>query len=159
MNVLKHIASNVDCDCIRRVCEDNLCSLSLEGLDPNQYILIKTDDPKAPLYLGTTRHCDFLFIGRKLDSEQFWVSPVELTTGVRKSSTLIVEQLRAGATIADSLIPLAQDLEFVPIAAGPFKKDKRAQMRRACNMIHFRTFRTFLTAVDCGSKLHEALST
>ena len=106
---------------------------------------------------STATRCDYLFFGYKTGSSEFWVVPIELTAGLRKRSTRIVAQLRAGANLADQLVTRANDVHFVPVAAGPFNTAKRIEMRRARNRITFRNQKFFLVAVSCGSKLADAL--
>lgn len=155
--MLGEILARLDCRCIRNVCRDGGCSLSLSGIDLQQSILITMDNPRSPGSLTSTR-CDYLYFGCEADSDRLSVSAVELTAGRMKSSTTIVAQLRAGAGIADRLIPRCCDVRFIPVAAGPFGKQKRDEMRRRENMISFRGHASYPVAVECGSDLADALS-
>ena len=157
VDLLKEIVSKVSQKCLTTVCEDNGCCLSLQGIDPSLYALLAMDGPCSPAPQDKTR-CDFLFFGRIPGSDRFWVSPVELTTGTNKSSTTILEQLRAGGRLAEDLIPAQEDVQFAPVAAGPFGKFRRIEFRRRENNIPFRNQEVLATAVDCRSDLLGALN-
>lgn len=156
LHQLKLILANVDCRCIRSKCQDGDCCPSLEGLCRGQFALLPMDGEGSPVTPPKATRCDFLFFGQILGSVHFWVGPVELTTGVRKSSTKIVEQLQAGATLAEQLVPSEQEVQFTPLAAGPFKKNKREEFRSKKNRISFRGQNFSLKAVECCSRLAEA---
>ena len=158
MELLREIASKVSTGSISNECKEGKCHLTLQELDPAQYILIAMDGPSSPASQTETR-CDFLFFGRIPDSDHFWVSPIELTASANKPSTRIIEQLRAGADLADNLVPLGQDVSFAPIAAGPFGKFKRREFRSIQNRICFRNTLAFPAAVSCSSDLLDALVT
>ena len=156
MTLLQAINVQLDPRCHRHHCEDEDCCLELEGLVPSRYLLISMEGLGAPVSI-TVMRCDYLFFGYKAGSSDFWVVPIELTAGLRKSSTRIVAQLRAGADLADKLVPQAADIHFVPVAAGPFNRAKLFEMRRTRNRIAFRNQKFFLVAVSCGNKLADAL--
>ena len=156
MSVLGEILAQLDCGCVRNECRDGGCSLSLSGIDLQKSILITMDDPSSPGSLTSTR-CDYLYFGCETGTNRLCVSAVELTVGRMKRSTTIVAQLRAGANTADRLIPLCCDVRFVPVAAGPFGKQKRDEMRRRKNMISFRGHVHYPIAIECGSNLADAL--
>ena len=156
LNLLEEIPASVDSRCVSTSCEDEGCSLSLQGLDAFVYALLAMDGPHSPAPHGETR-CDFLFFGNIPDSKRFWVSPVELTESAHKSSTRILDQLRAGGRLAERLVPENLDVQFAPVAAGPFGRFRRMEFRKIENGIVFRQ-RVFLaTAVECGSELLGAL--
>ena len=142
---------------MRQKCEDSGCCLLLDGFDSNNYILITMEDSNSPV-AASGKKCDFIFFGCKPGCKDFWIAPVELTTSSRKSSELILDQLRAGTEVSDTLLPQDADVRFLPIAAGPFRKFKRAHFRRRENMIEFRGNRAYLQAVECCSNLAAALT-
>ena len=152
--LLNQILAKVHPDCVSAVCEDAGCSLSLRGLDPSEYALVALDCPHIPLSQTQIR-CDFLFFGQIPDSEQFWVSPIELTVGHRKTWIEVRNQLVAGGEYAERLIPEDQDVEFAPIAAGPFKRIKQDRIRRLT--IPFRDGTYFPATVRCESEFLAAL--
>ena len=157
MNLLNEILVDVDFRCIKNACAGDGCSLALQDIDPNRYILISMDGCGAPT-LQTSTRCDFLFVGHVSDVAGFWVIPVELTRGVNKPISTIVRQLRAGAQVAESLILQGQDLQFTPVAAGPFRKNRRTEIRKSGNEITFRTDSYPIDLAECGDKLTDALT-
>ena len=152
--LLAQILENVHPDCVTEVCKDAGCSLSLRGLDPSEYALVALDCPHLPLS-RTQPRCDFLFMGQIPGSDRFWVSPIELTTGHRKIWIEVQSQLTAGSEFAEQLIPEDQDVEFAPIAAGPFKRIKQDRIRRLS--IPFRDNTYFPATVRCESEFLAAL--
>ena len=156
MDLLREILDKVSPGSVCKECKEGECHLTLDGLGSTKYVLIGMDGPWAPASQTETR-CDFLFFGRIPDSGEFWVSPIELTASVHKSSTRVLEQLRAGADLAADLLPLDQDVSFAPVAAGPFGKFRRREFRSGQNRISFRNNLVFPAAVACGSELLDAL--
>ena len=59
---LQKIQAQVSRKCIKKVCRDGKCSLSLQKLDPAQFLLLSMDGPGAPVQRSESR-CDFLFFG------------------------------------------------------------------------------------------------
>ena len=104
LKLLETILSKVHPNCISDVCEDEGCSLLLEGLVATEYALLSMDGPHSPVLVGMAK-CDFLFFGWIPGSDWFCVSPIELTMGIHKSSTDILDQLRAGANLVEDLVP------------------------------------------------------
>ena len=153
---LQKIQAQVSRKCIKKVCQDGQCSLSLQELDPAQFLLLSMDGPGAPVQRSETR-CDFLFFGCFSQCDLTWVSPVELTASTNKSATKIVEQLRAGAMLADRLVSSDLNIRFTPIAACPFRKHHRQEFRKESNAIEFRGCAILPTVVNCDSKLVAAL--
>lgn len=95
------IRAGTDPQCHAAKCEDSGCSLSMSEA-PSPSALISLEHPNAPVEVGQTR-CDFLFVaGRDEDAPLF--APIELTTG-RKSAYKFLRQIRAGVSVADSLLP------------------------------------------------------
>ena len=156
LSLLEQILVRVHQECISGVCEDSGCGLSLQGLDPTTYALLAMDCPHLP-QLRTVSRCDFLFLGWLPGSDRFWVGPIELTLGHRKTWIEIRDQLAAGGLLAEKLLPVDQDVQFAPVAAGPFKKFKEDKIRRQRIPFRKRTF--FPAAVNCGSDLLTALRT
>lgn len=152
--LLNQILAKVHPNCVSTVCEDAGCSLSLRGLDPTSYALVAMDCPHLPLS-PTQARCDFLFFGQIPGSELFCVSPIELTVGHRKTWIEVRNQLIAGGELAERLVPEDQDVQFAPIAAGPFKRIKQDRIRRLT--IPFRDGTYFPATVRCESEFLDAL--
>ena len=101
-------------------CCDSGCCMSLEGI-PEPYVLINLEHDDAPRHRDHSPshnhpHCDFLLIAGDDDDGGPWVAPIELTTG-NKDGHLLLRQLRAGADIADDLLPVDVSFRFRPILA------------------------------------------
>ena len=156
LKLLETILSKVHPNCISDVCEDEGCSLLLEGLVATEYALLSMDGPHSPVLVGMAK-CDFLFFGRIPGSDWFCVSPIELTMGIHKSSTDILDQLRAGANLVEDLVPEDQEIQLAPVAAGPFGKYRRLEFRKPENSISFRDRPYYANPVECGSGLLDAL--
>ena len=106
--------------CQTDCCYDSGCCMSLEGI-PEPYVLINLEHDSAPHHRDHSRHhnhphCDFLLVAGGDDNGGPWVAPIELTTG-NKDGDLLLRQLRAGADIADDLLPLDVSFKFRPILA------------------------------------------
>ena len=106
--------------CQTDCCYDSGCCMSLEGI-PEPYVLINLEHDDAPHHRNHSRHrnhphCDFLLIAGKDENGGPWVAPIELTTG-NKNGKLLLRQLRAGADIADDLLPPHASFRFRPIFA------------------------------------------
>lgn len=157
--MLQRILSQVDIRCICNSCQDHegKCSLSLEGLSNEEYVLLAMDGPGSPASQLATR-CDFLFFGCVQSDDQFWSCPVELTAGLRKSSTTVIKQLQAGARLIDGLVPADLDIQFVPIVACPFRKHRRNEYRKRENAVSFRCGSYLVHAVNCSSRMVDALA-
>ena len=156
--MLQRILSQVDTRCVGNSCQDHKgkCSLSLEGLSDEEYALLTMDDPGAPTSPSATR-CDFLFFGCVQGNDQFWGCPVKLTAGLGKSSTTIIKQIQAGALLIDGLVPADLDIQFVPIVACPLRKHRRNEYRKRGNAVSFRGGSYRVHAVDCFSRMVDAL--
>ena len=106
--------------CQTDYCHDSGCCLSLEGI-PEPYVLINLEHDDAPRHRDHSihhnhSHCDFLLVAGEDENGGPWVAPIELTTG-NKDGELILKQLRAGADIADDLLPHDVSFRFRPILA------------------------------------------
>lgn len=157
--MLQKILSQVDARCVCNSCQDHegTCSLSMEGLSDKEYVLLTMDGPGSPVSQLATK-CDFLFFRHDRSDEQCWGCPVELTAGLSKSSTKIINQLRAGALLIDGLVPTEQDIQFVPIVACPFRKHRRNEYRKRRNAVSFRSGSYLVHAVECCSRMVDALA-
>ncbi len=106
--------------CQADCCCDSGCCMSLEGI-PEPYVLINLENDAAPRHRDHSRHynhphCDFLLVAGDDENGGPWVAPIELTTG-NKDGDMLLRQLRAGADIADDLLPPDVSFRFRPILA------------------------------------------
>lgn len=157
--MLHTILSQVDARCVCNSCQDHegKCSLSLEELCDKEYILLTMDGPGSPVSKLAIR-CDFLFFRYVKNDDQYWGCPVELTAGLSKSSTTIINQLRAGALLINALAPPNYEIQFVPIVACPFRKHRRNEYRKRGNAVSFRGRSYPVRAVNCCSRMVDALT-
>lgn len=157
MDQLQCILSQVDCRCVRSVCEDDdgKCSLSLE--ETSDYLLLSMDGEGSPVPHGETK-CDFLFFGSIQGYDYFWACPVELTVGLRKPWTRIIRQLRAGARLLNDLVPVDWEVQFVPIIAGPIRRAHLDQYRQRDNFVCFQDSAVPVRSVECSSRISDVLT-
>ena len=156
MKLLEEVSERLDNRCIRTRCAEGRCSLSLAGIERDKYVLVAMDDPNSPADQTQTR-CDFLYFGESPNSNATFASPIELTSRKRKRLTRIVAQLRAGAELAETLLPDNAEVQCVPLAVGPFGPVKRREFRKESNRIWFGGRPTYAISVECGSRLADAL--
>jgi hypothetical protein len=143
------VQRNISGKCITTQCNRDGCSLNLDGA-PEPYILVDMDHPEGPAPQNETR-CDYIFVGGNN-----WVAPIELTRG-RADANKFSRQLRAGANIADQIIPVNEQIRFRPIAAYG-REPRRAEINRLRNIsIRFRKDRELVKVVRCESLLVDAL--
>ena len=147
------IRAGTDPKCHADKCEDSGCSLSMSEA-PSPSALISLEHPDGPVPRGQSR-CDFLFVAGR-DEDAPLVAPIELTTG-RKSAYKFLRQIRAGVSVADSLLPAGISFRFRPVAA--YKRGiARAEIDKLrANGVDFRDKTGRIKLVPCGSKLKDAL--
>ncbi len=154
MSLVSQVKQNVDCECIVHKCHRGRCSLKLNNL-PENLLLIDMDHDKAPTSSQNGKKCDYVFIGDEIG--EAWVAPLELKGG-RLDASEAFDQLQAGASVADSILPSAAQTRFRPIVAhrrGIHRAElKRLQERR----IQFRGRQFLVKCVRCGSSLIDALT-
>lgn len=157
MSIVKTVRENTDVRCHTTVCRDGRCSLKLEGA-PTPSILISLEHKDAPVETGQKR-CDYLFVGGSDAKGGPWVAPVELTAGPAKVDKFL-PQLRAGADIADKLLPQNVQIRFRPVAVygGGFHPIERDNFKRRANHVVFRNKRVPIKLVKCKSPLTKALT-
>ena len=87
-----------------------------------------------------------------------WVAPVELTTSAARVSKFL-PQLRAGAAIAEKLLPQDARVRFRPIAAygGELRRIERDNFLKSANRVRFRGKPELIRLVRCSSPLTNAL--
>ena len=118
--IVEAIKARTDPLCQTQCCYDSGCCMSLQDI-PEPYVLINLEHDTAPRHRSHSRHynhphCDFLLVAGDDENGGPWVAPIELTTG-NKDGELILRQLRAGADIADDLLPPEVSFRFKPIFA------------------------------------------
>lgn len=154
MSLVSQVKQNVECECIVHRCQKGQCSLKLDNL-PGKFLLIDMDHERAPKSSQNTKKCDYIFIGD--DSKEPWVAPLELKSG-KFSASDVVEQLQAGAGVADSIIPPASETRFRPIVVHG-KGIHRAELDRLQKMrVRYRSRDYPVGKARCGTSLVVALN-
>ena len=128
------------------------CSVSLKDA-PQPRLIIDFDKPGSPLGKNQTR-CDYLFVA-EVSSKPGWVVPIELKKG-RLDASKAVEQLRAGASAAEQLVPNTVTVNFRPVVASGGNKAERAELRAERNRVRFHGTAQPVRLIKCGDKLIEA---
>lgn len=154
-SVVKIVRGNTDSKCHVKTCEEGNCSLSLKDV-PTPNVLISLEHKAAPVAVGKPRS-DYLFVGSDGNGGS-WVAPIELTESKAKFSKF-APQLRAGAAIADKLLPKnIPAVKFRPIAVhGGIHRDEVNKFRNSRNKIPFRGNSVLIKQRRCGSSLTNAL--
>ena len=157
MSIVRIVREKTDMRCHTTVCRDGRCSLSLEGV-PEPSVLISLEHEAAPVKANQT-HCDYLFVGGSNANRAPWVAPVELTASAARVSKFL-PQLRAGADIADELLPQNVQVRFRPVAAygGELRRTERDGFLKSANHVVFRKKSVPIKLVRCGSPLTKALT-
>ena len=156
MTAVETVRTKTNAQCHATTCRDGRCSLSLEDV-PKPSILINLEHEAAPVRANQT-HCDYLFVGGSDEKEGPWVAPVELTASAARVSKFL-PQLRAGAEIADKLLPQNVQVRFRPVAVygGELKRIERTAFLKRANQVVFRRKPVLIKLVRCSSPLTKAL--
>lgn len=140
--------------CLTRKCSRPGCGVSLKGA-PSPRLIIDFDKPGSPLGQSDTR-CDFLFIAEDND-ESGWVAPLELKSGGLDASQAI-KQLRAGARVAEEIVPQDEPVRFRPIAAHQgIHRAELIKLRNKASRIRFRGQMEYARLMSCDAALVEKL--
>ena len=155
-NTVDAVKSKTDPKCQTKVCRDGRCSLSLNDA-PQPYVLISLEHQASPVQQGEPR-CDYLFVAGDDNDGVDWVMPIELTASAARVSKFL-PQLRAGASIADKLIPSRVAVRFRPTAVygGELRRIERVNFLKPANQVQFRNHKEVFRLVRCGSPLTKAL--
>ena len=123
---------------------------------PRERLIVDFDRQDTPVR-GNGRKCDYLFIADGGQGGAGWVAPLELKRGALRASD-VVAQLRAGAEIADGLVPGGLQPAFRPtVASGSIRKLERNALREPRNRIVFRGQQELVRQIKCGDGLIKAL--
>ncbi len=154
--VVETVRQKTNPQCYAKTCSDSGCSLSLKNI-PKPNVLISLEHKAAPVGANQA-HCDYLFVGGNDENGGPWVAPVELTKSAARVSKFL-PQLRAGAAIAEKLLPQGARVRFRPIAAygGELRRIERDNFLKSANRVRFRGKPELIRLVRCGSPLANAL--
>lgn len=137
--------------CLTKTCSRPGCGVSLKDA-PSPRLIIDFDKPGSPLGQRDTR-CDFLF-GAEDNDESGWVAPLELKSG-RVDASEVLKQLRAGARVAEEIVPQNAKVNFRPVLA--YKGIPKAERTALKSKVRFRNQTEALRLIKCGSRLTQAL--
>ena len=153
--VVETVRQRTDPQCHATACRDGRCSLSRQDV-PKPNVLISLEHLAAPIEADQSRS-DYLFVGSNAN-DGTWVAPIELTASAARVSKFL-PQLRAGAAIADKLLPQGVPVRFRPIAAygGELRRIERDNFVKPVNRVRFRGKPELIKLVRCGSPLTKAL--
>lgn len=156
VTAVETVRTKTDEQCHATTCRDGRCSLLLDDI-PEPSILISLEHEAAPVQ-NNQEHCDYLFVGGSDEKKGPWVAPVELTASAARVSKFL-PQLRAGADIADKLLPQNVQVRFRPVAVydGELKRIERDGFLKPANHVVFRRKRVPIKLVRCRSPLTKAL--
>ena len=154
MSLVSQVLQKVNGDCLAQRCRKNNCSLTLDDL-PDLFILVDMDHKKAPTLSEREKKCDYIYFG--VEDDAGWVAPLELKGG-RLDASEVVEQLQAGASVADHIVPREAQTRFRPIVVhgrGIHRAElKHLQKRR----VRFRNQNNLVGKARCGTSLADALN-
>lgn len=148
--VVEHVRARIAGSCLAKTIKKDGCALSLSGA-PVQRLIVDFDKSGSPLVNGGQR-CDYLFVGEESCSVG-WVCPIELKKGNLDASE-VVGQLRAGAAVAEQIVPEGTLSKFRPVAAfGGIHKAERVALKKSHNRVWFRGTSETVRLLRCGKKL------
>lgn len=129
--------------------------MSLRGA-PRRRLVVDFDHPEAPTR-ASDRRCDFLVVADDF-RDSSWIAPIECKKGALDASQ-VIQQLRAGAAVAEDIVPRGSEFAFRPIAAaGSVPKAQRIQLRKPGNLIACRGKREAVRLIKCGDELVKGLT-
>lgn len=149
--LVSEVRTKVTPDCLTERCSRPGCRVPLQNA-PTPRLLIDFDKPGSPLGQSDTR-CDFLFIAEDND-ESGWVAPLELKSG-RVDASQAISQLRAGALVAEEIVPQYAKVNFRPVLA--YKGIPKAERTALKSKVRFREQTEALRLIKCGSPITQAL--
>ena len=121
---------------------------------PTNRVLIDLDSNDAPVRRNQER-CDFIFVAQANDTR---VAALELKGGKLDASE-VVRQLRAGARLAESIVPADAPVRFAAIAVhgGGIHRKERGDLLKPQNRITFRGESGPVNLARCGDTIDSAL--
>ena len=151
MSLVDQVRQNIDEECLARRCRRDGCSLTLDSL-AQPFILIDMDHERSPAGKSGGKNCDYIFVGDKDN----WIAPLELKRG-KLHAEGVVAQIRAGAAIADQIVPHRVRTRFRPIAAYGGKAHRAELRLLTSSRVRFRSQNNRVALVRCGTSLLAAL--
>lgn len=151
MTLLERICASVDSACIVRRLRKEGCTVGLDGTHDHRLIL-DLDRPASPLGPDEAR-CDYLLFIQPPEA-QMCVVPLELKGG--SARTHVVDQLQAGAKLANRLLPASAPAVLRPVLAyRSMPTEVSKELRR--RPIQFRNTQNYVGRMKCGTALANAI--
>lgn len=153
------VRGRVSPECLVSECDKDNCSVCLQDA-PEPRLIVDFDRPDSPLKPKQKR-CDYLLVAEP-PGKTGWVVPMEFKSGsstnrIRRVITEVVEQLQAGACVADKLVPKDKPVDFLPVAVFSARKYRRIKLRDLRRKVRFRDENKTARWLTCGQSLTEAL--
>ena len=126
------------------------CRLTLEWGLITQNLIVDLDKPGSP-FVENEKKCDYIlaFICKQGSG---WLAPLELMKG-RLDASKALDQLNAGVSKVERLIPQSVSINLYPIvASGYVKRQELRKLRK--QPVKFRLEKEVTESIRCGSKLH-----
>jgi len=151
--LVETVRNKVDEACLVNSCSKEGCKVLMKEA-PQSRLIVDFDKPNSPLGQNQTR-CYYLFIAESPD--KCWVVPMELKKG-KVDASRAIEQLKAGAKVADNLIPKHLSVAFHPVIVSKgINKVERTAMKDPRNRVMFHGRPAPVSLIDCGAALMTAL--
>ena len=146
--LLSVVRSQVAQSCLVNRCRKDGCSVSLQEASPDR-LVINCDLPGSPFGPNDPK-CDYLLF-EEARNRAGRAIPIELKSG-RIRARDVIEQLQAGATVVENLIPRQVDVRLLPLLAyGNIPKGERATINNG--LVRFRGDPERIKRIRCGSPL------
>ena len=139
--------------CLVTECREAGCKVPLTGL-PNPHVVMSLEHSAAPID-SSKPHCDYLVAYQETHSAADCLVALELKGTVR--TTKVVEQLQAGAAIAERLLAQTPAIKFTPVVAGKAHPYEYTELKRERSFIRFRNAKEPIKIIGCGDPLTKAL--
>ncbi len=123
-DIIDAIKAALPAGCQAPQCRKGSCSLSMKDAPTNR-VLIDLDSDDAPVRRNQER-CDYIFVAQANDTR---VAALELKGGKLDASE-VVRQLRAGARLAERIVPADAPVRFAAIAVHGWRWDTPEGTRR-----------------------------
>ncbi len=152
-NLCDRVKCRICADYLSKKCSKNSCSVKLKDA-PDPHLLIDVDKmPKG----GNTKRCDYIFIGCGDKNDKNWVVAIELKKGQAQASQVLA-QLRAGAELADRIIPEDASVQFLPVvASNNIHSTQMGILKKKASRVKFRQGSVFVERIRCRCTLASVL--
>ena len=152
-SLIEWVGSRVDENCRARRMKKGGCGIGMADA-PTSRLIVDCDKRGAPVAADAGR-CDYLVVAEG-ESAPGWVAVIELKRGGLHANQ-VASQLRAGASVAEKLVPRDGELRFRPVvASGKTSKYELQKLKAKRNRIPFHGRCEPVRWVRCGDGLATA---